>query len=446
MSEPNPLTQSPILPTILRLSAPNIFAMVAMALVSVAETTYVGALGTAPLAGMALVFPLIMLQQMLSSGSIGGGISSAVSRAIGSGNETKANALALHAVLISLMLGLVMSGLMLVWGRSLFELIGGQSEALEQALLYAQIAFHGASSIWLTNAFASVIRGSGNMKTPSITLLLVALGQVVLGGVLGLGLGPVPAFGMAGIALGQVLAFSLGGIYLYAYLRSGKGRVQLTFSRTFHRDYFADILKVGALASISSLQTVLTILILTKMVASLGQEALAGYGIGTRLEFLLIPITFAIGVACVPLVGMAMGAGLVKRARQVAWTGASVSACIVGVIGLLVAIFPDQWTRLFTSNAQVMAYAKNYFLWVGPAYAFFAFGLCLYFASQGAGKLVGPVLAGTLRLALVAVGGLYLLRQGADASDMFVLISLAMLVYGVLTGIFMYCGRWDIVK
>lgn len=446
MSEPNPLTQSPILPTILRLSVPNIFAMVAMALVSVAETTYVGALGTAPLAGMALVFPLIMLQQMLSSGSIGGGISSAVSRAIGSGNETKANALALHAVLISLMLGLVMSGLMLVWGRSLFELIGGQSEALEQALRYAQVAFLGASSIWLTNAFASVIRGSGNMKTPSITLLLVALGQVVIGGVLGLGLGPVPAFGMAGIALGQVLAFSLGGIYLYAYLRSGKERVRLTFSRTFHRDYFADILKVGALASISSLQTVLTILILTKMVASLGQEALAGYGIGTRLEFLLIPITFAIGVACVPLVGMAMGAGLVKRARQVAWTGACVSACIVGVIGLLVATFPDQWTRLFTRNAQVMAYAKSYFLWVGPAYAFFAFGLCLYFASQGAGKLVGPVLAGTLRLALVAVGGLYLLRQGADASDMFVLISLAMLVYGVLTGIFMYCGRWDIVK
>jgi putative MATE family efflux protein len=446
MSEPISLTQSPILPTILRLSVPNIFAMVAMALVSVAETTYVGQLGTAPLAGMALVFPLIMLQQMLSSGAMGGGISSAVSRAIGSGNEAKANALALHAVLISLALGFVMSGLMLVWGKSLFELIGGQAEALEQALLYAQIAFFGASSIWLTNAFASVIRGSGNMKTPSITLLAVALGQVVFGGVLGLGLGPVPAFGMAGIALGQVLSFSLGGLYLYAYLRSDKGRVRLTFAKTFQRAYFADILKVGALASISSLQTVLTILILTKMVASLGEEALAGYGIGTRLEFLLIPMTFAIGVACVPLVGMAMGAGLVKRARQVAWTGAFVSACMVGVIGLLVAIFPDQWTRLFTSNAQVMAYAKNYFLWVGPTYAFFAFGLCLYFASQGAGKLVGPVLAGTLRLTLVAVGGLYLLRQGADASDMFALISLSMLMYGVLTGIFMYCGRWDSVK
>ena len=446
MSEPSALTQSPILPTILRLSVPNIFAMVAMSLVSIAETTYVGALGTAPLAGMALVFPLIMLQQMLSSGAMGGGISSAVSRAIGSGNEAKANALALHAVLISLTLGLVMSGLMLVWGRSLFELIGGQAEALEQALLYAEIAFFGASSIWLTNAFASIIRGSGNMKIPSITLLVVALGQVVFGGALGIGMGPIPSFGMAGIALGQVLAFSLGGMYLYAYLRSGKSRVKLTFSKTFHRAYFADILKVGALASISSLQTVLTILILTKMVASFGEEALAGYGIGTRLEFLLIPITFAIGVACVPLVGMAMGAGLVKRARQVAWTGAFVAASIVGIIGILVASFSDHWARLFTSNEQVIAYAKSYFLWVGPAYAFFAFGLCLYFASQGAGKLVGPVLAGTLRLVLVAVGGLYLLRHGAGTSDMFALISLAMLIYGVLTGIFMYCGRWGTVK
>lgn len=275
-----------------------------------------------------------------------------------------------------------------------------------------------------------------------MALLLVAVGQIALGGVLGLGWGPVPRFGMAGIAMGQVIAFTLGALYLYAYLRSGRSRVRMTFSTSFHRSFFHDILKVGAISSISSLQTVLTILILTRIVASFGAEALAGYGIGIRLEFLLIPITFAIGVACVPMVGMAMGSGMVKRARQVAWTGAGLSASIVGVVGLGVAFFPHAWTGMFTSSPQVIQYAQSYFAWVGPCYAFFGFGLCLYFASQGAGKLVGPVLAGTLRLILVTAGGVALASMGAPVWSLFALVGLAMLVYGVATGLFMYLGRW----
>jgi Na+-driven multidrug efflux pump len=107
MSAFSQLTTAPILPTIWRLSLPNLVAMVATALVSVAETTYVGQLGIASLAGMALVFPMVMLQQMLSSGAMGGGISSAISRALGTGNEERANDLVMHAVVISLSLSLV---------------------------------------------------------------------------------------------------------------------------------------------------------------------------------------------------------------------------------------------------------------------------------------------------------------------------------------------------
>lgn len=442
MTAHHALTSAPVLPTIWRLSLPNLLAMMATALVSIAETAYVGQLGTAPLAGMALVFPMIMLQQMLSAGSMGGGISSAVSRALGAGQHDRANALVLHAVVISVVLGLLFSGLILLLGRPLFGLIGGRGEALDQSMAYAGVAFAGALGIWLTNAFASAIRGSGDMKTPSLTLLLVALGQILLGGLLGLGWGPFPRLGMAGIALGQVLAFSLGAAYLYRHLRSGRGRVRLVFSAPLRRSEFRDILKVGVIASISSLQTVLTILIVTRIVAGFGTEALAGYGIGTRLEFLLIPITFAIGVACVPMVGMAMGSGLVARARRVAWTGAALSGAIIGSIGLVMACFPDSWSRLFTDHPAVIGHAQDYFMWVGPSYGFFGFGLCLYFAAQGAGRLVGPVLAGTLRLLLVAVGGWLLVQYGAPVWTMFALISAAMLLYGVVTALFMVYGRW----
>lgn len=442
MAAPHSLTTAPILPTIWRLSLPNMFAMVATALVSVAETVYVGQLGTAPLAGMALVFPLVMLQQMLSAGSMGGGIASAISRALGAGQPARADALVLHAVIISVVLGLFFSALVLIWGRPLITLIGGREAALDEALAYAGVAFAGATAIWLLNAFASSLRGAGDMKTPSVTLLLVALGQIALGGLLGLGWGPVPRLGMTGIALGQVLAFTLGAVYLFRHLRSGRARVRLVFTARLQRENFNDILKVGAVSSLSALQTVLTILIVTRIVAGFGTEALAGYGIGARLEFLLIPVTFAIGVACLPLVGMALGSGLVARARRVAWTGAGLAAAIVGGIGLLVAVFPDAWSGLFTDQPQVIAHARSYFRWVAPAYAFFAFGLCLYFAAQGAGKLLGPVLAGTLRLLLVAVGGWLLVQYGAPVGAMFALISVAMLLYGLVTALTVYYVRW----
>ena len=106
---------------------------------------------------------------------------------------------------------------------------------------------------------------------------------------------------------------------------------------------FVDILKVGAVSCLSPLQTVLTVLIFTKILAGYGTEILAGYGMGSRLEFLLTPIAFAFGVASVPMVGMAMGAGLVTRARQVAWTAGLASAITVGTIGLIVAAKPSLW-------------------------------------------------------------------------------------------------------
>ena len=182
--------------------------MTAAALVSIAETWYVGRLGIMPLAGMALVFPLVMMQQMLSAGSMGGGISSAISRAMGANNPAKAQALVLHAALIGLGIGLFFTLVFALFSNAIFSALGGQGEALEQCLSYAQVVFAGAISIWLTNALAAVIRGSGNMRTPSKGLLIASLVQITLSALLGLGWGPVPSFGMAGIAAGSLIAFT----------------------------------------------------------------------------------------------------------------------------------------------------------------------------------------------------------------------------------------------
>jgi putative MATE family efflux protein len=439
----NSLLTSPILPTLLRLALPNTIAMVGIALVTVAETSYIGRLGTEPLAAIALVFPFAMLTQMMSAGAMGGGVSSAISRALGAGDRDRAATLALHAVMIGVLGGLFFTVMMLPFGRHFFALLGGRGRVLQEACNYSQVLFSGAVAIWLVNTLASVLRGTGDMRLPSLALVGTAFIQIVVGGTLGLGLFGFPQFGMRGVAAGQLTAFSLGMIFLSWYLLSGRSRLTLNFSTfRFERGMFMDILKVGAIACLAPLQSVLTILIFTKILAGFGTETLAGYGIGSRLEFLLIPISFAIGIASVPMVGMAMGAGLVTRARQVAWTAAAVAGLSVGLVGLVVAIKPALWVSLFTRDPAVAAAANSYFAWAGPAFAFFGLGTCLYFASQGAAKVGGPVLAGTMRLLIVAIGGWWLASIHAPAWTLFALVGAAMSVFGLTTMASIRFTRW----
>src|SRR3981189_614422 len=118
----NSRVRSPILPTLLRLALPNAVAMFGSTLVAVAETSYIGRLGIEPLAGIALVFPFVMLTQMMSAGARGGGVSSAISRALGAGDRDRAATLALHAAIIGACSGLFFTVMMLLWGRQLFSL------------------------------------------------------------------------------------------------------------------------------------------------------------------------------------------------------------------------------------------------------------------------------------------------------------------------------------
>jgi putative MATE family efflux protein len=439
----NPLLVGPILPTLLRFALPNMAAMLATALAAIAETSYVGQFGTSALAGMALVFPFVMLQTMMSAGAMGGGVSSAISRALGAGDIARANALAVHALWIAIAMGTAYLMLMELWGPALLAALGGKGEALAQAVAYSEVAFAGSIFVWIVNTLASVIRGSGNMKVPSITLFALSIVQVLLGGALGLGWGPLPSLGMRGVAAGSVVAYGAGAVYLWFYMAAGRARVTLPIRRTgLDQKQLKDILRVGAVACISPFQTVLTILVLTRLVAEFGSDALAGYGIGTRLEFLLVPIAFAIGVASVPLVGMAIGAGNIKRARQVAWTAAGVATVVLGVLGAVVTIAPNLWTRLYTHDESVLQSASSYFLWAGPFYGLFGLGLSLYFSSLGAGKALGPVLAGTLRLLFVAVGGFLLAWTHAPAWTIFALVGAGMAVYGLSSVLIVRHTKW----
>src|SRR6266550_971351 len=153
------LLQGPIVPTLLLMAWPNVLVMFAQAASGLIETWFVAKLGTNALAGMALVFPGVMLMQMISAGAMGGGISSAIARALGAGKRDQADALVLHAVVISIVLGSAFAVAALLWGRPLYAAMGGQGASLEAAMIYSNIVFGGNILLWVMNGLASVIRG-----------------------------------------------------------------------------------------------------------------------------------------------------------------------------------------------------------------------------------------------------------------------------------------------
>ena len=441
--EKNALLDGPILRTLLWLAWPNVIALSAGTCVVVAETSYIGRLGVESLAAMALVFPFVILTMTMSGGAMGGGVASAIARALGAGDAERAATLASHALLIGVCFGLTFTLGMLVFGPALLALLGGRGNVLANAIGYAQIFFGGAVLPWLMNCMAGILRGTGNMKLPSAMILSSAVFQIILGGTLGLGLGPIPRFGMPGVAAGSLIAYSISITVMGWVLFSGRARViPKVRGLRVRRAMFIDILKVGLVSCFSPLQSVLTISIFTHMLAGFGTAVLAGYGIGARLEFMLTSVAFAIGIASVPMIGMAIGAERVARARRIAWTAGMVSFVAVGVIGTFIAIFPDLWVDIFTDDSGVRAAGRQYLSTAAPMYAFIGLAMSMYFSSQGAAKVIGPVLAQSARLVFIAAGGWLLSAHNATAANFFVLAAASMVALGVFSTSSVVLTQW----
>ncbi|MEO5881140.1 MAG: MATE family efflux transporter, partial [Caldimonas sp.] len=206
---------------------------------------------------------------------------------------------------------------------------------------------------------------------------------------------------------------------------------------------FTDILRVGGVGAISTLQTSLTVALTTALVgAHGGPNAVAGFGTGARLEYLLIPLVFGLGAPMVALVGTNIGAGLRERALRIALTGSALAFALTETVGIVAAIWPEAWLGLFGNDPQMLEAGAAYLRVVGPTYGFFGLGLSLYFASQGAGRLLWPLLAGLLRL-LIAVGGGWLaLTLTGSLAWAFAALALALIAYGVIVASAVASGVW----
>jgi len=438
------LVEAPVTPTILRLAGPNVLVMLVQASIGLIETYFIAKLGLDALAGVAIVFPLVMLLTMISAGAMGGGIMSAVARALGAGDKQRANDLVWSAVLITIVLGATITAFALLFGPKLYALMGGEGASLAAATTYAGIVFTGAIPLWLYNSMAAAIRATGNMIFPASVMVVGAIVLIPLSPMLIFGVGPLPHLGVAGGAVALVSYYVIGCFVFAWYLWSGRGVLQPPARpRRIAWEELADILRVGATSSVVSVSTNITIATATGLAGLVGPAALAGYGTGARLEYLLVPLVFGLGAPVAAMVGTAIGAGNRERALRVAWTGAAIAFVITETIGIAAALFPAAWLSLFGAESAMIATGAQYLRIVGPVYGFFGGGLLLYFASQGAGRVGYPTAIAVLRTAIAAGGGYIAveLLNGGSVS-LFATLAAALVIYGVLNVVAVAGGVW----
>ena len=385
-----------------------------------------------------------MITQTMSGGALGGAITSAIARSMGADDIEKAERLIWHSIIISLGGAISFLILFLLFGKQLLFLLGGRGEILQESYAYCSILFFGGILLWLSGSLSAVLRGMGNMRFPATLMVITSSIQVILSGGFILGWFGFPKLGVPGAAVAVLISSALMVTVILLKLRSKSIPASLRKERfQLRKILFDNIFEVAIPASLSPLLVVGTILVLTGLVGRFGTEALAGYGIGSRVEFLMIPLIFGIGTAMTSIVGANIGALNIDRAEKVGILGGSTAGFVSILIGLTLAVFPEAWIQFFTDDIKAFEVTKKYIQIVGPFYIFQGIGLSLYFASQGANAMKWPTIATIARFIIACAGGgisVYWLELGIES--IFISSSAAMAIFGLMIFISIKKGAW----
>jgi putative MATE family efflux protein len=399
------LLEGPIVSTLLRLSAPNLVVNVVLITVTTSvDAHFIGRLGPAALAGLALVFPLLMLMQQMANATMGSALSSALARAIGAGHREDATALVTHGLIIAIVIAALFSLVFLLAGPAIYAVMAGDGEILGAAVEYSNVIFAGAFAYWLLGALTSVVRATGQVAILAWVYVAAEVLHIALVPLLMFGWGPVPSFGIAGAGIATVTAFTASSAFLFAYLWRGKTPIRLSLGVRLERRLFADILSTGVPLSLQPILNNIALAFLTGYAGSLGAAALAGVGAAVRLEYLMYPVVFGLGATLVAMVGTNVGAGQLARAVRITWIAAGMAVLATGLIGLAAIVWPQGWIALFTAAPEVSEPAAIYLGIAALGYAFIGMNT-LTSAFQAMGQTFWPLMGVVSRAAVLGIGG-----------------------------------------
>ena len=400
MSEPDlrkhkglDLTQGPITPTIFRLAWPVVISMFVETARGLANMFWVGKLGAVDLAAVVsatfLTWFIYVLSDVISVGTV-----ALVARYVGAKDETKAAYVARQAYLFAIISSLILAIFMiLVGGRYAFDLMGTEPEVTHLGVNFVRIVFAGTTFLFLIETFGACFRGTGDTKTP-MKVLLVSLGlHIVLDPLLIFGIGPFPRMETNGAALATFLSQGIAAvIYVFLIIR-GKLRFGFSLLPKFNLDFSVvqKILKIGLPLSASGIVFIVVYILLNKVTATFGTEAIAALGIGNRMESLSFLTCFGFSQAAAALVGQNLGAKKPERAEKCAWRTVHIVVFITGFISILFFLFPRWISSFFISDPKVVTIAIDYLRILALSQVFMALEIVLEGSFSGAGNTIPPM-------------------------------------------------------
>ena len=346
------LLQGPVGKTLISLAIPVAFGIMAIILFTVVDTFYIGQLGAEPLAAMGFIFPISYIVMSIAMG-LSVGTSSTIARAIGEGYQLKVQRLATDGLGLAFLIVTCFSLIGLTNLNTIFSLIGARGEMLTLISDYMIPWCLGVGLLVVPMVGNGAIRATGDTKTPATIMIIAGLVNIILDPFLIFGIGPFPRLELRGAALATVISWGVTFTASLWILGKREGLIRLPVfdpKRTF--DSWKQILYIGVPAAGTNIMEPLSMAVITRMIAGYGEEAVAAFGVGGRLEALSLIGLWGLSMAMTPFVGQNFGAGNYDRIRaslrfgskfSLIWGGATFAVlCLCA--GIIAPIFNDDKT------------------------------------------------------------------------------------------------------
>ncbi len=430
------LLEEPVGATLIRLSVPMMIGIAALLFFNIVDAFWVGQLGPAELAAMGFTFPVAMVVTNLTIG-LSIGATAAVARALGEGHEERVKQLATDSLILALLIvvGVSVSGLLTI--DPLFRALGADDATLPLIRRYMEPWYWGVGFLVVPMLANGVIRATGDTKTPALVMVAAGLVNAVVDPLLIFGWGPVPAFGLAGAAYATVGSWVVSMIFAI-YLLQWRERM-ITWQRpTLGRllESWRSTLRVGLPAAGTNLLTPLAAGAVTRIVSSHGQNAVAAYGVGTRIEGLSMIGIFAMTASITPFVAQNLGARHGERIKEALRFVAKASLLWgIAVAGLLFVV-AEPIARVFNDDTEVIAMTRLYLRVVPVSYA--PYGLAILVASlfNALGMPIKATVLAALRLVALAIPLAWLGSYLYDLTGLFLGIVAANVIMGAVAGVY----------
>jgi len=333
ISSPADLLNNDIAITLRKMTLPMIVGMVVLMTFGLVDTFFIGMLGTQQLAAISFTFPVTFTVISLNIG-LGIGTSAIIAKLLGAGQHNQAKETATGALMLTMVLAIVLAIIGVMTMEPIFRLMGADEVQLVFIQEYMLVWYGAGVFLAMPMVGNSVLRASGDTKTPSYVMASGGLINVILDPILIFGWGPVPAFGIQGAAMATLIAWAVGLFYILYILAVKRKLIEPKFLNWQQlKRSIGGILKIGLPAAGANMLTPISAGIVTAIVAGYGPEAVAAWGVGGRLESIASIVVLSLSMSLPPFISQNFGANKLERVGQ------AYSLCVKFVIVWQLIIF-----------------------------------------------------------------------------------------------------------